>query len=220
MSLAISLGIIFLLSPLDCEPFYHGYGPSCADKRLVIAIWELPVTDVYGQKGKIPFYITDGNGPILLENNVISKSDLLGNDQMLVIKANTLEEGSPKLCLPTFSAGEAHSLRTYLHVVPENSKQFSSFFMSTSLLGEIDKKDDSSKFSDQRYARQFAVRLHTFTHFSPKDMKQLCRRAGILTPTLSQSLDSVYEDCTTCKSSGRPLQSRKVSFNGVMADFN
>ena len=49
-ALAISLGIAFSLTTFNCDPFYHGYGPACSDKRLVVARWKLPVTDVYGNK--------------------------------------------------------------------------------------------------------------------------------------------------------------------------
>ena len=51
-------------------------------------------------------------------------------------------------------------------------------------------------------------------------MKEICKRAKILTPVLSQALDSVFEKCTLCKQTGRPLHSRKVSFNRLLQDFN
>ena len=47
----------FKLDPLDCTPFFHGYGEKCIDARITIRIWRLPVTDQDGVSTLIPFYI-------------------------------------------------------------------------------------------------------------------------------------------------------------------
>ncbi len=39
---ADALGIHFDLEPLDCDPFYRGYGMKCSEAKLTIGIWKLP----------------------------------------------------------------------------------------------------------------------------------------------------------------------------------
>ena len=140
-------------------------------QNLAVARWVLPIVDVYGTEFPIPFYICEGNGPLLLGNSVIGTSDLLGREHMLVFPANCVQPGSPEIHLPTYMNGEASLLRTHLHVVPSISKHISSFFSSVSLLSEVRDGGEKSRYDDKRYARQFAVRLHTFTHFPPRDME-------------------------------------------------
>ena len=121
---------------------------------------------------KLAFRFTLPKGTVfLLCNIVISKSNLLGVEQMLILPLEVLRTGSLKLHLPTFVNGEERSLRTYLHIVPKITKHFSSFFASVSLPTEEEKENQESPYSDQEYARNFAVRLHTLTHFPPRDMK-------------------------------------------------
>ena len=77
-ALAVAMGIEFNVRELDCPPFLHGFGPDCSNPQQVIAIWDLPLTDINDIKVRIPFYITYGNGPLLLGNNILSKSNVLG----------------------------------------------------------------------------------------------------------------------------------------------
>lgn len=69
--------IDFTMEPLDCGPFYHGYGENCSDTHLTIGMWKLPLVDFNGNKVEIRFYITKGNGVLLLGNEVLSKSDII-----------------------------------------------------------------------------------------------------------------------------------------------
>ncbi len=83
--LCVAMGIEFQLEKLDCQPFYHGFGESCSDAQLTFAIWKLPLIDIYGTSLEIPLYITPGSGLLLLGNNVTSKSDMLGKENLLVV---------------------------------------------------------------------------------------------------------------------------------------
>ena len=65
-----------------------------------------------------------------------------------------------------------------------------------------------------------AVRPQTFMHLTGTYMKEICSRAGVLNPILSQTLDLVVCKCTSCKRSGIPIHARKVSFTRVLSDFN
>ena len=194
-----------VLDPLDCEPFYHEYGPSCKDKKLVFASWKLPVIGINGTEGNLKFYITMGNDPLLLGNHVVALSNLLGSENIIDIPPNTLGISNERLVLPTYTVGEDLELRTYLHIVPSRCSQLSTFFSSIASFNstQIESDDDigqeHSKLHNAKHARMFAVKLHSFTHLTPKDMKMVCKRAGILTSILGQALESVYEKCTSCK---------------------
>jgi len=189
------------------------------------ALWKLPVVDFYGNKAEIPFYITEGDGPLLLGNEVISSSNLLGEENLLVIPKGVQGISTTTLSLPTYTTSEDHSLRTRLHIVPCVTSHMKTFFSSarsfhSTLLSNDQTKHSASRYHDAKYARMFAVRLHTFTHLTTRDMKEICTRAKILTPVLAQALEAVFDKCTSCKSTGRPVHSRKVSFSRVLAAFN
>ncbi len=51
-----ALGIHFDLEPLDCDPFYHGYGMKCSEAKLTIGVWTLPLADLHGTRFELPFY--------------------------------------------------------------------------------------------------------------------------------------------------------------------
>ena len=53
-----------------------------------------------------------------------------------------------------------------------------------------------------------------------RDSINLCKRAGILTPVLSQALKKSVESCNSCKITGKPLHNKKVSLNKVLREFN
>ena len=65
-ALCKALGIEFLLEPLDCTPFYHGYGSNCSYAKLVNGIWRLRVKAINGVEAKFPFYMVPGEGSITL----------------------------------------------------------------------------------------------------------------------------------------------------------
>ena len=220
------LGIELTLDHLDCEPFYHGYGPACNDKKLAFASWSLPVVGINGTEGSLKFYITKGSDPLLLGNHVISKSNLLGSENLIDIPPKALGSSSKRLILPTYTVGEDLEVRTYLHIVPSRSSEFSTYFKSISSYNSTQLEDDETgeelnrRYGNSKHARMFAVRLHSFTHLNPRDMKKVCKRAGILTSVLSQAIDDVYSKCTSCKMTGRPIGSRKISFSRILANFN
>jgi len=218
------MGIDLELLSLDCSPFYHGYGPSCSDKKLVFAIWKLPVQDLHGYKASFPFYFTEGSGPLLLGNEILSHSNLLCSENLLAIPHGVCNTFRHEIILPTYTAGCDSSLRTHLHIVPASISALGTFFASVrsfrSSLFSVGNENDNSTFNDSKYARMFAVRLHIFTHLTPNDMKKICERAKILTPVLSQALESAFSKCTSCKATGRPVHSRKVSFSRILAEFN
>ena len=216
------MGITLVLEPLDSEPFYHGYGPQCKEKKVIVATWHLPVTDLLCHKATIQFHIVRGDDPLLLVNDVISVSTLVGAENLLLIPENVV--APVKISLPTYTTGNPNCLRTMLHVVPAQSVQFKTLLSSSNSASiahsSVGRSQVSSQKRQAKAARVLAVRLHTFTHLKAKDRKEICNRAGVLNPTLSQALDLVVHKFTSCKRSGRPIHARKVSFTRVLSDFN
>ena len=73
--MCLAMGIDFELEPLDCEPFYHGYGENCSDAEITIGVWRLPLDDLNGNKIDIPFYITKGSGFYLATKRALEDVD-------------------------------------------------------------------------------------------------------------------------------------------------
>ena len=213
-----SLGIQLVLKPLDFEPFYHGFGKNCADPKLVFARWLLPLKYLNGIECELPFYIVKGDGPILIGNCIIAHCNLVGSENLLVIPKNVGDIKNNELLFATVHTYvDGEPSRTYLHVVPCHSEQLSSYFSSLSSF--------TSSLKDNRYrqgkeAHKFAIRFHMYTHLCPDDMSLVCKRAGILSPVLHQSLVKAFNKCTICKTTGRPRPSRKVSFSRLVSSFN
>lgn len=55
--------------------------------------------------------------------------------------------------------------------------------------GKLDKK----RFSDEKTERQFAAKLHGYSHLPYNDMVELYKRAGMLTLVLKQVIRAVIE---------------------------
>ena len=118
------------LDELDCEPFFHGYGPSCADKSLVFAIWKIPVTNLLETSFFIPFYVCEGNGPLLFGNLVYHLRKYSGETQTVSIPPNVGGMSEKHLLLPTYTYGEENKLRTMLNLVPSTYRSIKYFFSS------------------------------------------------------------------------------------------
>ena len=84
-ALCLALGTPFELGPMDCDLFFHGYGMHCSEAELTVAIWDMPVKEVSGQEAKITSYLTPSNGFLLLGNEILHQSRLLGRDKLLAI---------------------------------------------------------------------------------------------------------------------------------------
>ena len=226
VALSLAMGIDFKLRCLDCEPFYHGYGTNCTDAELAMAIWDMPITDIAGVPIKIPFHVTPGDGPILLGNEILHKSRILGPENLLVIPPGVRALSSREVSLQTYSESistvDSDAVRTYLLVVPAKTSSLQTFTSSIRTFFTR-KKDDPTfkkKFSEGRAAKRLAIKLHGYTHLPLSDMITICTRGGVMNPILKQALERVIHKCTSCSQTGRPLNSRKVSFGKILAQFN
>lgn len=210
-SLALALGINFQVEELDCEPFMHGYGEKCSDARITIGIWSLPLTDPSGKSFMIPFYVTKGDGVLLLGNNVLQNAVINGADNFILFPPNTFRNQEEEVSIPTFTTTDNNN-RTHLHLVPSSPSEFKS------LLSHCVQGKDSRPYG--KSSREFANKLHLFTHMNLRDSINLCKRAGILTPVLKQALKNSVESCNSCKVTGKPLHNKKISLNKVLREFN
>lgn len=105
--------------------------------------------------------------------------------------------------------------------MPSTEESIRSYFYSyRNLLSRNPSKVLLDKYANRKICRQFAARLHGFTHLTFDDTREICLRAGVLTPVLQQALEAVVEKCTTRRSTGCPLLSQKVSFRLLLVPFN
>lgn len=77
-ALAIAHGIFFVISELDCDPFYHGFGSKCETPKLFFAIWKRCVTSFNGENVMLKFYLTEGSHPLPIGSDFVSHSILMG----------------------------------------------------------------------------------------------------------------------------------------------
>ncbi len=72
----------------------------------------------------------------------------------------------------------------------------------------------------EKYCKRFAFKLHSFTHYQLYDMVLIWQRANILTGPLKQALKLALEKCTSCKTTGRPRNSKELSFDKMLRNFS
>lgn len=66
---------------------------KCSEAKLTLGIWNLPLSDLLGNPFTIPFYIVDGNGYLLVGNDVLRDACLLNDKHLIIISP---EKTSPK----------------------------------------------------------------------------------------------------------------------------
>lgn len=219
-ALCKALHIDFKLEPLDCDPFLHGYGKNCADAHITIGIWRLSLADIHGKILTIPFYITAGAGYLLVGNELLHRSNLLGPEHVLELPFPSERSKEPFHFATYHSALPPSSnpgYRSYLLVVPTNDSSVRSFFAAHKCALQSSQKNPVAGFPSET---SFAKRLHGYSHLHLDDMIEICRRARSLTPSLRRHLTETFEKCTSCKSTGRTGISRKISFRKILSKFN
>ena len=149
----------------------------------------------------------------------------MGPENLLVVPSGVKLLSKADLYVETYSeptsSSDPGAVRTYLCIVPSKRASFKTFFSSNRSLVSIVKPSGMHKrLSDGKVAKRFANKLHSYTHRHLDDMVTLCDRAGVMNPVLRQALSSSFNRCTSCKKTGRPLSSKKVSFGKILATFN
>lgn len=126
--------------PLNRETFLHEFEKHCSNSQVAIGFWKLPSTDINGIKAKIPFYIARGDSFLLLDNEILQNSYLLGPESLIRILAGVWNVSNKDLLVQTYfeptSFNDSETERKYLLVVPSKLPLFKSFLSSGILLGK------------------------------------------------------------------------------------
>lgn len=136
---------------------------ECSEAELVISIWDLPVTDMHGTRIRILFYLIRGIGFLLLCNEILYKSRLLGPGQALVISAGACGLSHKEVFLQTYSEqiipADTDAERAYLFVVPSKIPSFKTYFQSFRSLTSVSiaRPFGRTQFMDGNEVKKFAL---------------------------------------------------------------
>lgn len=213
------------LRPLDCDPFIHGYGEKCSEAQLTIGICDLPIVDLSSLQVQMPFYVTKGDGILLVGNEILHQSYQLGPGHLLVTPPNVGGLSSEELRFQTYteptSFSDRDAVRTYLFVVPSKTLSLRRFFTSMTSFSSAERRSGHMKkrFSYGKIADSFASKLHGYSHLPFEDMKNLCLRGDVMTPVIEKTHQKEAR-CSSCKQTERPTNSRTISFPRILGTFN
>lgn len=183
------------------------------------------MVDLHGHTAQIPFYLTRGDGFLLLGNEILHSSYQNGPENVLHIPSGVCGLSSHDLEFQTYFEPlcdeDPNAGRTYLLVIPAKLPSFRSFLSpQTSLVSSRKNNRNPVMDLDRKAAQRFAAKLHGYTHLSAQDMETICKRASVLTPLIKDELQEAYQNCTSCQQTGRPVNSRKISFSRILSEFN
>lgn len=109
---------------------------------------------VKGQKIEVPFYIVEGNGFLLLGNNLVRNARILNDKNLVIIPRNNQAVNNTALYLPTYHCEEN---RTRLQSVPSTSECLPAYFDSVRSLKSIHFQSPTEiVLRDDDYCKGFA----------------------------------------------------------------
>lgn len=184
MALCHALVIEFGLLSFHCDPFLHGYGKTRSKSQMAIGIWKPPVADVNGIKGSIQFYITRGDGFLLLGNKMLYKIYEVRLEGFVKITSGYLSICHRELhfqtCFEPTSDTNSETARTNILVAPSKFPSFKSLFsICKSLLSNSRSQFQNNQVLHCASERKFACKLHFYTHFHPSCMSLIKKEAGV-----------------------------------------
>lgn len=99
------MGVELDLELLAFEPFYHRYSEKFGYTKLTFFIWRLLLGDLKGNKVGIPFYVTKGDGHLLLGNCILENSGLINyqTTRVLIITFCVFKGLDRKIVLPIYA---------------------------------------------------------------------------------------------------------------------
>jgi hypothetical protein len=154
----------------------------------------LPVENLDGEDVKLEFFLVPGSGPLLLGNFLLHKAVVDGPDDLIEFT----DAKSLRVVTPTCFDG----VRTRLAVVTTRGDLLQqqqatrrSYLMSS-----------TSRPSSNAESGKLAFKLQTSSHLSARDLEEMCRRAGILSPQLAHYLTLATLSCLACLRTARPAQ--------------
>jgi hypothetical protein len=157
----------------------------------------LPVENLYGEDVELEFFLVPGSGPLLLGKYLLHKAVVDRPDDLIEFS----DAKGLRVVTPTYFDG----VRTRLFVVTTRGdllQQYQairrSYLMSS-----------RSRLSSNAEYEKLDFKLHAISHLSARYLKQMCRRAGILSPQLAQYLTLAAQSCLSCLRTARPKPSKK-----------
>jgi hypothetical protein len=204
---ARQLGIDFALLPLDSTPFLRGFGEYCSDSKLTVARWILPVENLDGEDVELEIFLVPGSGPLVLGNSLLHKP--------VVDRPNDLIEYTDAKGLRVVTPNYFDGVRTRLSVVTtrggllqQQQETRRSYLMSL-----------TSRPSSNAKSEKLVFKLHASSRLSARDLEEMCRRAGILSPQLAHYLTLAAHSCISCLRTAKPRPSKKFSLSNVNKEF-
>lgn len=97
---------------------------------LVFVRWMLSVRDINGRVCEKFLYLVPGDGPILVGNIILSQSNLLVSNTLLVLPPGIGNLHTQELIFPTITRG----FRTFLHIVPSHRADLKTLLTSSKAL--------------------------------------------------------------------------------------
>jgi hypothetical protein len=168
----------------------------------------LPVENLDGEDVELEFFLVPGSGPLLLGNSLLHKA--------VVDEPDDLIEFTDAKGLQVLTSTYFDGVRTRLSVVTTRGDLFQqqqatrrSYLMSS-----------TSRPSSNAESEKLAFKLHASTHLSARDLEEICRRAGILSPQLAHYLTLAAQSCLSCLRTARPKPIKKTSLSNVNREFN
>jgi hypothetical protein len=78
----------------------------------------------------------------------------------------------------------------------------------------------TSRPSSNAESEKLAIKLHASSQLLARDLEEMCRRAGILSPQLAHYLTLASQSCLSCLRTARPNPSKIISLSNVNREFN
>ncbi len=82
-------------------------------------MWQLSLTDLLGSSIAIKFYLVEGDGYLLVENDIARESQLLNEENLFILPGKADKPLAKDIHLPTYHISEN---RTHLMVVPSQKR--------------------------------------------------------------------------------------------------
>jgi hypothetical protein len=86
--------------------------------------------------------------------------------------------------------------------------------------GALHLMSSTSRPSSNAESEKLAFKWRASSHLSARDLENMCRRAGILSPQLALYLTLAEQSCLSCLRTARPKPSDKISLSSVNKEFN
>jgi hypothetical protein len=168
----------------------------------------LPVENLDGEDVELEFFLVPGSGLLFLRNSLLHKAVVDEPDDLIEFT----DAKGLRVVTPTYFDG----VRTRLSVVTTRGDLLQqqqatrrSYLMSS-----------TSRPSSNAESEKLAFKFHASSHLSARDLEEMCRRAGILSPQLAHYLTLAAQSCLSCLRTARPKPSKEISLLNVNREFH